>query len=100
MSNQKKLSEVLQEAIDKGFYQYQKQEFMCHALRDMLGDMEALPYQTAILKRIYPKGTLCGFLPEAERNWSYRPGPGSERAFEICKAWYLNWIKELKEQGL
>ena len=92
-----KLSEALQHCIDKGYYQYPNSEFMCITLRDNgLGH-----YMDSVMDHVKELGGEdCTTLGNAIIDYDAEPEIHGIAIFERCKEHYINWIKELKEQGL
>lgn len=91
-----KLSESLEFCIEKEFYstRYEGYRFMCHAL-EAAGQGEHVPAVMAMVRTIDPAGYALASALKLDGH-----GLSSSETFEVCKAHYIKWIAELKEQGL
>lgn len=91
-----KLSEALELCIDQQFYstRYEGYRFMCHALAGA-GLSDYIPAVMAMVKSIDPTGYALASVLNLDGK-----GLSSLETFEVCKAHYIKWIAELKEQGM
>lgn len=93
-----KLSEALEYCIENEFYRYGRgSEYMCTALKR--ADLrEFVPQVSAHVEGILSGSTtLSCALPDSME--ALKEGKFT-KSFQICKAHYIMWIAELKEQGL
>lgn len=90
-----KLSEALELCIEKGYYGGTTgSRFMCHAL-ESAGQDDHVSVVMVMVRAIDPASYALGAALNLDGK-----GLSSLEIFEICKAHYIKWIAELKEQGL
>lgn len=92
-----KLSEALELCIEKEFYSLLPKgyQFMCHAL--WKAELtEHVPAVMAMVKTLNPMSEALASALGSD----WECDLDSPEAFELCKAHYIKWIAELKEQGL
>lgn len=90
-----KLSEALELCIEKGYYGGSMgSRFMCHAL-ESADQGEHVQTVMNMVWGIDPVAYALGTALKLDNT-----GLSSMEIFEACKAHYIKWIAELKEQGL
>lgn len=91
-----KLSEALELCIERKIYSKRPDgyRFMCHALENS-DQGEHVPAVMEMVWAIEPRAYALGSALNIDRNELT-----SNEMFDICKAHYIKWIAELKEQGM